>query len=90
MMTVAIFVCVLFLYALLSQWIERTPLTAPITFTALGMVMSSRWAQIAGAGVTSAVFLRLAEVGLVLLLFTDSSRTDLRVLRSIGMIGITN
>ena len=38
------------------------------------------------AYVTSNVFLRLAEVGLVLLLFTDASRTDLRVLRSIGTL----
>ncbi len=85
-MTLAIFVCVLFLYALLSQRIEQTPLTAPIVFTALGMAMSSGWVHIAGAGVTPAVFLRLAEVGLVLLLFTDASRTDLHVLRSIGTL----
>lgn len=86
MMTLAIFVLVLFCYALLSQRIEHTPITAPIIFTALGMIMSSGWMHIAGAGVTPAVFLRLAEVGLVLLLFTDSSRTDLRVLRSIGTL----
>jgi NhaP-type Na+/H+ or K+/H+ antiporter len=86
MMTLAIFVLVLFCYALLSQRIEHTPITAPIIFTALGMIMSSGWMHIAGAGVTPAVFLRLAEVGLVLLLFTDSSRTDLRLLRSIGTL----
>jgi len=32
------------------------------------------------------VFLRVAELGLVLLLFTDASRTDLRVLRNIGTL----
>jgi sodium/hydrogen antiporter len=86
MMTLAIFVLVLFLYSLLSQRIEQTPITAPIVFTALGMLLSSGWGHIAGAGLTPGVFLRLAEVGLVLLLFTDSSRTDLHVLRSIGTL----
>ncbi len=86
MMTLTIFVLVLFLYALLSQRIEQTPLTAPIVFTALGMAMSSGWVHIAGAGMTANVFLRLAEIGLVLLLFTDASRTNLGVLRSIGTL----
>lgn len=86
MTTLAIFVLVLFLYALLSRGIEQTPVTAPIVFTALGMAMSSGWVHMAGAGVTPTVFLRLAEVGLVLLLFTDASRTDLRILRSIGTL----
>jgi NhaP-type Na+/H+ or K+/H+ antiporter len=47
------------------------------------MVMSPLWIHIADAGVTANVFLRLAELGLVLLLFTDASRTDLSLLRSI-------
>ena len=48
--------------------------------------MSSRWMHVAAAGVTANVFLRLAELGLVLLLFTDASQTDLTVLRSIGTL----
>ncbi|HUI85290.1 MAG TPA: cation:proton antiporter [Candidatus Binatia bacterium] len=83
MLTVIIFVLLLFVYALLSQRIEQTPVTAPMVFTALGMAMSPAWVHIAGAGVTANVFLRVAELGLVLLLFTDASRTDLKVLRSI-------
>jgi NhaP-type Na+/H+ or K+/H+ antiporter len=86
MLTVAIFVFVLFVYALLSKPIAKTPLTAPIIFTALGMIMYSAWVRIAAAGVTANVFLRVAEIGLVLLLFTDASRTDLRLLRSIGTL----
>jgi hypothetical protein len=42
--------------------------------------------HIAAAGMTATVFLRLAELGLVLLLFTDASHTDLTVLRSIGTL----
>lgn len=86
MITIAFFVLLLFVYALLSQRMERTPITAPIVFTLAGMVMSSAWARIAAAGMTSGVFLRVAEIGLVLLLFTDASRTDLRVLRSVGSL----
>jgi NhaP-type Na+/H+ or K+/H+ antiporter len=83
MTIVTIFVAVLFVYSLLSKRMEQTPITAPIVFTALGMLMSRAWLHIAEAGVTANVFLHLAEIGLVLLLFTDASRTDLKVLRSV-------
>jgi len=83
MVVAAIFVLVLFLYALSSRRLERLPITAPMLFTALGMTLSSEWRSLTGSGLTTNVFLRLAELGLVFLLFTDSSRTDLKVLRSI-------
>jgi len=86
MITAAIFVSLLFVYALLSRKAAQTPITAPILFTAAGMAMSPAWMHLAAAGVTANVFLRLAELGLVLLLFTDASRTDLTVLRSIGTL----
>jgi len=86
MLIVATFVIVLFVYGLLSQRIAKTPLTAPIIFTALGMMTHPSWPRIAAAGITVNVFLPVAELGLVLLLFTDASRTDLRVLRSIGTL----
>jgi len=83
MMIAAIFVSLVCVYALLSQRLSRTPLTAPILFTAAGMAMSSGWVHVARAGVTAGVFLRAAELGLVLLLFTDASRTNLKILRDI-------
>ncbi|MGA3317281.1 MAG: cation:proton antiporter [Candidatus Korobacteraceae bacterium] len=86
MITAAIFVSLLFVYALLSGRASQTPITAPILFTAAGMVMSPAWMHVAAAGVTANVFLRIAELGLVLLLFTDASRTDLTVLRNIGTL----
>jgi len=86
MTTIAIFVGCLFLYAVLSGLFERSPLTAPIIFTAVGMILWPEWAHIAKAGMSAIVFLRLAEIGLVLLLFTDASRTDLTVLRRIGTL----
>ena len=85
-MAAAIFVSLFFIYALLSRRLSETPLTAPILFTAAGMVISPAFVHVARAGVTPTVFLRVAELGLVLLLFTDASRTDLNVLRSIGTL----
>ena len=60
--------------------IDRSPLTAPIRLYGIGHDPVARVEHIAKAGLSPNVFLRLAEVGLVLLLFTDASRTDLRLL----------
>jgi sodium/hydrogen antiporter len=83
MIPVACFVLSLFLYSLLSRRIEQTILTAPIVFTVVGMLMFPALQGILNAGFTANVALRIAEVGLVMLLFTDASRTDLNILRSI-------
>lgn len=83
MIGLGIFVAVLFLYSLVSQRLDRTVFTAPIVFTLAGMLMSFAWEHVMQAGMNPQVFLRLAEIGLVLLLFTDASHTDLNVLRSI-------
>jgi sodium/hydrogen antiporter len=86
MITAAIFIGFLFLFALLSRDLERTPITAPIAFTTLGILISRYWVHVAQSGLTPILFLRIAEIGLVLLLFTDASRTNLRVLRAIGAL----
>ena len=83
MIALAVFVSILLLYSLASQRLGRTPLTAPIVVTVAGMLMFCVTPELMRAGVNSQVFLRLAEVGLVLLLFTDASRTDLKILRNI-------
>lgn len=86
---VVIFVSLVYLYSLISRRLERTVITAPILFTAAGMLayhglstlQSMPWLpnRENGAG----YFLQFAEVGLVLLLFAEASRTDCRVLNSI-------
>ncbi len=83
MISLAIFVLLLFLYSLVSGRLERTVITAPIVFTVAGMLMFPRLQGILKPGENSAIFLAIAEVGLVMLLFTEASRTDLNVLRSI-------
>jgi NhaP-type Na+/H+ or K+/H+ antiporter len=79
----AVFVALLFFYSLVSGRLERTIVTAPIVFAAAGMLVGSASPVLLGAAFDADAFLRLAEIGLVPLLFTDASRTDLNVLRSI-------
>jgi NhaP-type Na+/H+ or K+/H+ antiporter len=79
----AIFVVLLFLYSLASRRLEATVLTAPILFTTAGLAAWFLVPDPSGAQRDSSVFLHLAEIGLVLLLFSDAAKTDLEVLRSI-------
>jgi NhaP-type Na+/H+ or K+/H+ antiporter len=88
MMSLAIFVSLFFLYSLISQRVEQTILTAPIVFTVAGMLMFPAWPAILRIGVNAGILSWLAEIGLVLLLFTDASRTGLNVLRTIGNLAV--
>lgn len=88
MIQLVIFVLLLFGYSLVSRRLEQTVLTAPIVFTIAGMLMFPALPAILEAGFNANVFLRLAEVGLVLLLFTDASRTDFKLLKTIGNLPI--
>jgi sodium/hydrogen antiporter len=88
MIQLAIFVLLLFGYSLVSRRLEQTVLTAPIVFTIAGICMFPALPAIMEAGFNANVFLRLAEVGLVLLLFTDASRTDFKFLKTIGNLPI--
>ncbi len=83
MTLIAIFITLIFVYSSFSEKLERTVLTAPILFTAAGMMVFSFLPEIPTREEGAGAFLRVAEVGLVLLLFTDASRTDLWVLRRI-------
>jgi NhaP-type Na+/H+ or K+/H+ antiporter len=76
------FIGLLFAYSLASARLERTVFTAPIIFTLAGC--GTYFIMRPGIGrLESGAFLKLAEIGLVLLLFTDASRTGLKILRNI-------
>ncbi|MBP9901194.1 MAG: cation:proton antiporter [Verrucomicrobiota bacterium] len=79
----AVFITLVFFYSLVSGPIERTIVTAPMVFTAAGIGCYWVMAEFQLQEGSQEIFLRLAEIGLVLLLFTDASRTDLQVLRNI-------
>jgi NhaP-type Na+/H+ or K+/H+ antiporter len=81
-MLLAIFICLLFAYSLVSGRLEKTVVTAPILFALAGMLVFPALGP-AAVKFHPADFLLLAEIGLVLLLFTDASRTDLKILRDI-------
>ena len=84
MTLLAIFIALVFLHSLVSGRLERTVVTAPIVFTTAGMLVLLLLPELRELKVNPKVFLRVAEAGLVLLLFTDASRTNLHVLKSIG------
>jgi len=82
MTPLAIFISVLFAYSLVSRRLERTIITAPVVFVVAGIGTGLAQPTLLGSGTKAEVFLELAEAGLVLLLFTDASHTELRVLSS--------
>lgn len=83
MILLAIFIVLVFLYGLVSGRLERTIVTAPILFTTAGLLSLGALSRLGQGEVAHEAFLRVAEIGLVLLLFTDASRTDLQILKSI-------
>src|SRR5271156_1840206 len=88
MVPLALFVSLLFAYSLVSRRLERTILTPPIVFTAAGMLMFPAVPWIFRAGVNVGVMLHVAEIGLVLLLFSEASEPHLAIVRSIGGLPI--
>lgn len=81
-MLLVIFIGLLFVFSLVSGRLEKTVVTAPIVFTLAG-ILAVPAMESAGGRLDAGAFLTLSEIGLVLLLFTDASRTDLGVLRNI-------
>lgn len=88
MIPLLIFFLLVFGYALVSRRLETTVITAPMVFTVAGMLMFPTLPVILEMGFNANIFLRIAEIGLVLLLFTDASRTDFALLRKIGNLPI--
>jgi sodium/hydrogen antiporter len=83
MSLIMIFAALILLYSLISGKLERSILTAPIIFTTAGLFVYFFIPELQAREDEQEVFLTLAEVGLVLLLFTDASRTKLKVLKNI-------
>lgn len=83
MALIAIFFTVLFFYILISRRLEQTLITAPIIFMLAGMTTWFAIPELSGWEFSRENILTIAEVGLVLLLFTDASRTDWGVFKFI-------
>ena len=68
-------------YALVSERLAMSPVTAPMVFTSVGLLAGSAGFAWFDVGLDSEVVSVLVEATLVLVLFTDAVRIDLRVLR---------
>ncbi len=73
----------IFLHSLVSGRLARTIFTPPVVFTACGFLVYLLIPEVLKKPLDSEFWLHLAEAGLVLLLFTDASRTDLQALNKI-------
>jgi NhaP-type Na+/H+ or K+/H+ antiporter len=82
MTVLTIFVVLLLGYSLVSRRLEDTILSGPILFTLAGIGTAISTPAELAAAISSEFLLHLAEIGLVLLLFTDAGRTDLSLLRT--------
>lgn len=70
-----------FAYALVSERLSMSPVTAPMVFTTVGLMVGSTgfgWFDLSLRGEALSI---LVEATLVLVLFTDAIRIDLRALR---------
>ena len=89
MVNLAALGCIVFCFALCSRRLEGTVITAPMVFVSAGLVAG--WAGLVdfgdavhggtGSEPSHEVVLVVAELALVLLLFTDAARIDVRALR---------
>jgi sodium/hydrogen antiporter len=88
MVALGLIACALFAFALLSRRVEGTVVTGPMVFVAAGLVCG--WTGVVDFGsaahsgdqeATREVVFLVAELALVLLLFTDAARIDPRALR---------
>lgn len=82
MLLISIFIVLIFLHSLVSSRLERTVVTAPIVFTTIGALAVFLLPASPDREGGHHFFLSIAELGLVLLLFSDAYRTDLCVLKS--------
>src|SRR5512136_2337372 len=75
------FACILFFYALISHRLEKTVITAQIVFVTVGILLSPAVFNCVNAGTNNYLILIIAQVALVLTLFTEASRIDFKALK---------
>lgn len=80
MLIAVVFVTLSFLYSLVSRRLERTVITAPIIFTVAGVLLSFNFEGVHELQMGRRDLLHLAEIGLVMLLFTDATHIHFRTL----------
>ena len=76
---VAVLVCIL-VAAAISRRIQGTIITLPMVYTVLGLILSGRVLGIIELDLESELIRIIAEVTLIIVLATDASRIDVRML----------
>ena len=87
-MITAVFVVLVFLYSLVSRRLERTVITAPIFFTSAGLLMFLMPPSLSALELERKGFLLIAEIGLVMTLFTDAAHINLQALKGNGNLPV--
>lgn len=75
-----------FVYSLVASRLEKTPINGALVYILSGMLFGPHAFGLLELSVTSEEIRRLAEVALAICLFTDSSNSNLSVLRRIEVI----
>lgn len=83
MVLATIFILLILFYSLVSKRLDRTIITGPIVFTVAGILVPMFLPRLLELEGNLKASLFIAEMGLVLLLFTDASRLKLKNLRSL-------
>jgi len=86
MVLITAFLVLLLLYSLTSRLLERTVVTAPILFALGGMGLALSVPGAGAVGVERESLLLLAEIGLVMLLFTDATHVSPKSLGGKGRL----
>ena len=81
MVTVATIVAIIVVWGVFSGPLDRRGVTSAIVFTAAGFLVGTQVLGLLDVSVESTTAERVTEVALVLLLFSDAARLDLRALR---------
>lgn len=77
----AVIAAALILYGVVSRRLETSPVTGPMVFVALGLAIGSAGLGLADLEFDHGVVHTLAELTLVLVLFSDAARIDLGAVR---------
>jgi NhaP-type Na+/H+ or K+/H+ antiporter len=82
------FAAIVLLYSLISRRLEGTVITAQIVFVAAGLLLGPAAFGLIDAGEGTEAILIIAEIALVLTLFSDAARIDFGALRQGRMLPI--
>ena len=72
----------LLLYSLVSGRLQGTVITAPLVFIVFGFVVGEGWLELVKIDISHSAVHFVAELTLILILFADAARIDLKQLRT--------